>query len=829
MSHRFDTEVLADRARDLEGQGLNGIALVFVELDNAEPPAWAELRLEFHNTLHLAEIETAIASAAALPEDIFPLRGGSRLPAGSAPGEVQVTQLLSRSGNTLVLRSAPVGDYSTYQLGVEFESAAGDPLIDPLFAEIPFKFRPGCFNLNCAPEWTPGREAAPTPAIDYLAKDFDSFKHLLINAMRDRVPGWEPTSAVDLDQVILDLLAADGDFLSDFQDRVMQERFWGLARKRVSLARHARLMDYHIHQGNQASTDLVAEVESELTLLAGMEVWNGDAWNAPDAQIFLTSHRQWCHPWLNTISLYHWSQALNTLDAGATHADLALPAGLNPANAGEANQFRDLFRRDDVRYLVIEEHLNPETGTVNGRDSTRRQKLELLSGNAAAETRLDAFAGEHYVRVHWTPERPLSRRYCVVTRCPDGVVTDVTRIHGNLVHARHGRAHVAVFRRPGATLSPADNSQITRRDEDYWEPGPWGTQCPLPRSPLAYRDTPPGGDVAPVSSCSVAVAGFGADWGEQIDLVESQADDEHFIVETDELGRSSLRFGDGVNGRSLAADTVITCRYQVGRGIDGNVGRDALTGHLGPAGWVGIRNPFDVTNGREPEARDEFLRRAPIAYRARQRRAVTLADYVKRAEELPEVSNAYASYGWTGSWRTVRVAVDPVGTTTLSDALRERIHGYLDAVRLIGEDLEIRAARYVPLDILMRVCAHRDFWPEDLAAVLEQEFSSGLTPDGRRGFFHPDDWTFGQPLHASQALNRALTVAGVERVVLLSMRRWNQGFGPSTSSISLSPDELPVQEIDVLALEPFEVLQVANDPDHLEFGRMVVEVVGGRQ
>ena len=63
--------------------------------------------------------------------------------------------------------------------------------------------------------------------------------------------------------------------------------------------------------------------------------------------------------------------------------DLALPATLNPANLGEANQFRDLLRRDDVRCLVIEERLNPETGTVNGRDSGKRQKLELLPGDAA--------------------------------------------------------------------------------------------------------------------------------------------------------------------------------------------------------------------------------------------------------------------------------------------------------------------------------------------------------------------------------------------------------------------------------------------------------------
>ena len=41
---------------------------------------------------------------------------------------------------------------------------------------------------------------------------------------------------------------------------------------------------------------------------------------------------------------------------------------------------------------------------------------------------------------------------------------------------------------------------------------------------------------------------------------------------------------------------------------------------------------------------------------------MTLADYVQRAEEVAGVSRAVARYAWTGSWRTVRVTIDPAGT-----------------------------------------------------------------------------------------------------------------------------------------------------------------------
>ena len=70
---------------------------------------------------------------------------------------------------------------------------------------------------------------------------------------------------------------------------------------------------------------------------------------------------------------------------------------------------------------------------------------------------------------------------------------------------------------------------------------------------------------------------------------------------------------------------------------------------------------------------------------------------------------------------------------------------------------------FVPLRIKLSVCADPEIWLEDVRAVLEQEFSDGYTPDGRLGFFHPDAWTFGQTLHASQILGRLEQVQGDRR------------------------------------------------------------------
>jgi hypothetical protein len=161
----------------------------------------------------------------------------------------------------------------------------------------------------------------------------------------------------------------------------------------------------------------------------------------------------------------------------------------------------------------------------------------------------------------------------------------------------------------------------------------------------------------------------------------------------------------------------------------------------------------------------------------------------------------------------VQVTVDPGGREDLTPDLRREIAEHLGVVRLIGDDIEIRGPRFVPLDIRVSLCARPDVWPRDVRAELEQEFSDGYTADGRSGFFHPDRWTFGQPLHESEILGRIRRVAGVDHVLSLRMIRKNGG--------TVCPE--------VVRVGPSEIVLVRNDPDDLESGRITFDVRGGRR
>ncbi|MGH6646438.1 putative baseplate assembly protein [Aquabacterium sp.] len=852
-------ERLTDRARDLDGKGLNAFKLAYVTLEAAPKPGFAWLEVEFWNDNALASLP---------PKEAFKVQGAERHRAGNPARPVAVTQVLAgTTPHTIRLKIAPVGDYSTYLLSTTAVglSSPGNALplaMDPLLNALPFKFRPGCFNLNC----TPAERLKPPPLepeIDYLARDYDSFRHVLIAAMMKRVPGWTPSSEADLDQVLIDLIAADADEQADYHDRVLSERSIATARKRVSLARHARLMDYHIHQGNQSSTWLALNVAATADLPATTNdefgAWTSLHWKDPEAVVFAipregAAWRQRVYAQLSTLRLYTWGNTVSALAQGSTEADLT---GLSPLNQAQAEALRDYFLgahadqvigpgEDDVDpavdELLVQEALNPDTGTPNGARVSQRQVLRLVPVDGPtprAEALHDPFTGEWLVRVRWLREDALTQNFCFTCECSGTLVGDVSLFHANLVRVTQGRPRITTFRAPGQPLAGLDEHSLVATSEARYavvtrQQGSLsplrGVLCPFPSSPLAYRATTPGGDLPTRTTAQVTVQGFAQPWQEQSDLVESQGEHKHFTVETDELGGSSIRFGDGINGAALPSGAFVRCRYRVGQGSSGNVGADSIVGFDDTSGAVlEVWNPFDVTNGRDPEPVADIVRRVPEAYRQHQLRAVTLPDYAKRAEELPGVSHAKARYAWTGSWRTVRVAIDPVGSTVLAEPLRRAIADHLEAVRLIGEDLEVRPASYVPLDIKMTLCAQAAYWPEDLRAVLEEEFSDGWTRDGRRGFFHPDVWTFGQPLHASQVIGRALGVAGIGRVLKLSMRRWNPGSGGGLIEVDIDPSDLPEARVEKVEIGPFEILVVANDPDHLETGRITFEITGGRR
>ena len=786
------------RARDLAAKGLNAIDFILVQLSPAGSPTEAHLEVHFFNDLNLAALAAAATANPSQISSMLPLTGGERIVAGPVTGQVQVNAVSHPSLDVLALVVKPIGDYSIYTLTVQQNG------FDPILSAADFRFRPGCFSSDCAPQ--PTNSPAPLePQIDYLAKDYASFQHALISAMVQRVPGWQAVSEADLDQVLIDLFAAAGDELSDYQDRVMNEAYLAYVRKRVSLRRHASLMDYYIHEGNQATTILAIDTQDagNYVLPVPCRAWSGPDPTPANAAVFVSTSGQAVHGVLSRISMYTWNDVVPALAAGATSANLSF------ADAATANLVAGWIQNGKLSRLLIEEWLNPATGRATDRDPKKRQILHLINQATALQ---DPVTLAWMVQVNWQEQDQLTANYCFVVQCPSGTVRDVSMFHGNLVDMVQGLPQNAVYYAPGTPLP--DSSSF------YYETFASGTTiCKLPNLPVLWRKTTPGGYDEPQSTVQVQVtpAVGKPDWSEQHDLIHSTGSDPHYVVETDENLRSLVRLGDGTNGELLPQNAVVVCSWLSGYGPDGNVGADCLThfDSLAPPAPTAICwNPFDISDGLAPETPATIIRRAPEAFLYRQQRAVTLADYVACAEAVSGVQAAFASYAWTGSWRTVRVCVEAQGSFTLSQDLREAVEQSLEALHLIGEDLEIRAPEYVPLKISVVLCVSSDFWIEEVSPVVIQAFSDGYTADGAPAFFNPSRWTFGQPLYASQIEGMLQGIQGVEHLVSIQMQQWWRPW---------------IQSSEVMAVDPNQIIEVRSDPSEIEFGWIDFDFEGGRQ
>jgi hypothetical protein len=151
----------------------------------------------------------------------------------------------------------------------------------------------------------------------------------------------------------------------------------------------------------------------------------------------------------------------------------------------------------------------------------------------------------------------------------------------------------------------------------------------------------------------------------------------------------------------------------------------------------------------------------------------------------------------------------------LDPTLLDELCQYLYRYRRIGHDLKVEAARYVPLLIELRICVQEGFLRGHVKAALLAVFSNRRQPDGRPGFFHPDSLTFGDGIYLSKLVAAAQSVPGVESVTVLKLERLYEG---------------PNDEIanGLLPLGPLEIARLDNDPGLPEYGRLILEMEGGR-
>jgi hypothetical protein len=529
-------------------------------------------------------------------------------------------------------------------------------------------------------------------------------------------------------------------------------------------------------------------------------------------------------PRANRISLYTWGDNECCLMRGATAVDLVGDLTTVLA-AGE--------------FLLFEEVLGPATGAAADADPAHRQVVRLTRVTRTEDVLIVPGSGppQPLTHVEWSAEDALDFPLCLSARLPGGaLLTDATVARGNLALADHGRAQTQWFPSepdPGATGVPATARGLRLRlargpvSQAYPLPDTFTTQASARRlqvqapEDLELRVDPCRLErhfMTPRVAVEVHAAGAVTPFAPRADLLEAEAFDPHFVVEAEDDGSTLLRFGDGVFGAAVPAGAFIKTTYRIGLGPDGNLGRDALGHAVDRSGLLpplmSLRNPLPAWGGAAPQPVAQVKRMAPPSIHARQYRAVTEADYARAAESHPAVAKAAATFRWTGSWLTIFVTVDPESGYTLDAATRADVLDWVRCQTQTGYDLELDLPRYMPLEIEIEVCVRRGYFRTQVEQALLARLSARRLADGTRGFFHPDAFTFGEPLYLSRVYAAADAVAGVESLRITRAQR----FG------ALANQEIERGLVEVGRLE---IVRLDNDPSRPENGVLRLRMLGG--
>ena len=733
-----------------------------------------------------------------------------------------------------------VGDFSPYTLRL-----VGVPDLDPLFAQVTFSFKAGCpTEFDCKPEIICPPELHPEPEIDYLAKDYSSFRRLIFDRMAAITPGWTERNAADLQVALVELLAYVGDHLSYQQDAVATEAYLGTAKRRVSVRRHARLVDYPMHDGSNARVWAQVQVSADdVKLPPGTQLLThvGDqpprlAEDSPElhralsagTEVFETLHEATLFEAHNELKFYTWGNRECCLPEGATQA--TLKGSITSLRVGD--------------YLILEEVVGSRTGEPEDADPAHRHVVRLTSVNSAAtdplggrflETPTDIAV--QVTEIEWAHEDTLPFSLCISAQGRDSYLEDVSVARGNIVLADHGRtvpeeeieavpegtSMVRVRRNGHKGDEPASIFARFRprlRQAPLTQAAPYVDKLPLAPNSQQERIAPAAGAMRwttrdPLPAISLLDGATNTRWFPQRDLLGSDPFANEFVTEVEADGRAYLRFGDDRFGMRPAPDTAFAARYRVGNGARGNVGARAL-GHIvsNDDGIVSVSNPMPARGGLEPESIEHVRQSAPSAFRT-QERAVTPEDYARVVERHPQVQRAAATVRWTGSWRTIFVTVDRLGGLEVDAGFKEEMRPYLDRFRMAGHDVEIDGPRFVNLEIEMLVCVESEYFRADVKSVLLEVFSDRAFPDGRRGVFYPDNFTFGQPVYLSPLYAAAQAVEGVASVEITKLQRLG-----SESRQALDDGFLSVGRLEVARLD--------NDPNFPERGIFRLTVEGGK-
>ena len=357
-------------------------------------------------------------------------------------------------------------------------------------------------------------------------------------------------------------------------------------------------------------------------------------------------------------------------------------------------------------------------------------------------------------------------------------VRDTVTINANVAAATHGET-------VQETLGGGDGSQAHQR-------------FTLAQQPLTYVSSPdPSGGAS-----TLQVRANNLLWQEVPNFFGRAPGDHVYVTTTSEQGRTTVEFGDGINGaRAPTGLDNISAVYRKGMGTGGNVDANQLTLlQTRPAGVRAVTNPLPASGGTDPELGDSIRRNSAVPILTMDR-VVSLKDYEDFACAFAGVAKAMASpWIWSGHARGIFLTVAGAGGADLPPD-GSTYANLLAAIRKVGgSHVQVRMDSY-------RRAFFRLSGTVTIAADAQMDVVLAAVETALRSSFSFDARAFGQAVNLSDVVAVMQAVSGVVAIDLDELTRLDgiggDGLaGPLPAASPQVGDDGSLLAAELLVLDP---------------------------
>ena len=288
-------------------------------------------------------------------------------------------------------------------------------------------------------------------------------------------------------------------------------------------------------------------------------------------------------------------------------------------------------------------------------------------------------------------------------------------------------------------------------------------------------------------------------WHEVPSLFERKPNEHIYITRQDDLGKTTVIFGDGKNGARLpTGQENIRATYRKGIGVKGLLKAHQLSQLLSrPLGAKAVTNPFNTEGSQDREALADARQNATLTMFTLGR-IVSLKDYEDFARAFAGIAKALSTWTWQGNKRCIFLTVAGYNGAIVAES--SQLYGnLLNAIHNSGiPNVPVYLKSYTPrfFRLLANIAVHPDYIADKVLAAVETALRDRFS-FAKRGF--------GQSVALSEVVATMQNVAGVVEVDLDYLYRSDKSKTLEQILFANAPTATETAEMLTLDVQPLDL------------------------